>query len=33
MKPLSSKESNLLYLRRLVLQPVENRTDEDWSDN
>jgi len=30
MKPLSSKESNLLYLRRLLLQPVENKPDEDW---
>jgi alpha-L-fucosidase len=33
MKPLSAKESNLMYLRKLVLQPVENKTDEDWSDN
>lgn len=33
MKPLSSKESNLLYLRKLVIRPVENKTDEDWSDN
>jgi alpha-L-fucosidase len=33
MKSLSAKESNLMYLRKLVLQPVENKTDEDWGNN
>ena len=33
MKPLSANESNLMYLRKLVLQPVENKPAEDWSDN
>jgi alpha-L-fucosidase len=33
VKPLSAKETNLMYLRKLVLQPVENIPVEDWSDN
>jgi len=30
IKPLTESESNLMYLRRLVLLPVENKPDEDW---
>jgi hypothetical protein len=33
MKPLTAKESNLMYLRKIVLQPVDNKPDKDWSDN
>jgi alpha-L-fucosidase len=33
MKPLSAKETNLMYLRKIVLQPVDNKPDKDWSDN
>jgi len=33
MRPLSSQDSNLMYLRSIVLQPVEHITDEGWGVN
>jgi alpha-L-fucosidase len=33
MKPLSVEESNLMYLRKIVLQPMDNQPVGDWSDN
>ncbi len=33
MKPLTESELNLMYLRRLVLLPVEDKPEADWSDN
>jgi len=33
MKPLSAKASNLMYLRKLVFQPVEEKPDGGWSDH